>query len=109
MGGKTYPCSLPAGMQAPGRGSGNAEVGITLSVSAHLCQKMKNYLFSFLPTGWANYSLKNLDGQMYLVIPVAKQFFAYNPYPAGNLSGLAKPADDRFLVEVEAMALAINP
>ncbi len=46
---------------------------------------------------------------MYLVIPVAKQFFAYNPYPAGNLSGLAKPADDRFLVEVEAMALAINP
>ncbi len=41
---------------------------------------------------------------------VAKQFLAHNPYPAGSLPGVAKPAQDHVLVEVEveATALVVN-
>jgi enamine deaminase RidA (YjgF/YER057c/UK114 family) len=38
---------------------------------------------------------------------IAKQFFAHNPYPAGSLPGVTKPADDHFRVEVEATALTL--
>lgn len=95
-------------MQAPGKGSGNAEVGIALSLDILLCQKMKNELFSFVPPDWANYSINNLYENMYLITRVVKQFVAHNHCPAGNLLGVAKPIDDRFLVEVEASALVIN-
>jgi hypothetical protein len=42
---------------------------------------------------------------MYLVTQVANQFSAHNPYPAGRLPGVVKPADDHFMTEMVANAV----
>jgi enamine deaminase RidA (YjgF/YER057c/UK114 family) len=56
-----------------------------------------------------NYYVKNLNEEkMYMVTQVAQQFFANKAYPAGCLLGVAKLADDRFLVEVKATAILLN-
>lgn len=56
-----------------------------------------------------NYYVKDPDEQKtYVITEVAKQFFADKQYPAGCLLGVAKLADDRFLVEVEATAILPN-